>query len=120
MSSTRDLVVNVIGWKPHPDDPSSLAPQFANPVAVRIYTTEGIRPALAWLRLEGGRVIAATALPPALASSLASARLRCFCCTLRELEPRSKIERRRITSIDICVETGCRGDLEDEAEQPVE
>jgi hypothetical protein len=106
MSTTRDLTVNVIGWKPLADEPPELAPQFANPVPVRLYTIDGIRSSIAWLRRDGALIVATTELP----SALATAALRCFCCTLREHDPRTHIERRRITSIDVCVvQTTMRG-----------
>lgn len=103
MQSPLHLVVTVIGWTPRADDPPELAPQFVNPVPVRVYTVDGIRRASAWLRLEGDRVIAATVLPESMLRERMRGAPRCFCCTLREHDPRSGIERRRITSIDLCL-----------------
>ena len=100
MATTLDLVVNVIGWTPRAADPPSLEPQFVNPVAVRVYTRDGVRSAVAWLRLERGSVRATVTVP----ASVTPTRARCFCCTEREYEPRTHIERRRITSIDLVAE----------------
>lgn len=99
MPSPLCLTVNVIGHRPRPEDPPELAPQFVNPVPVRVYTAVGVRSAIAWLRIELGSVVAEIHLPPATEMH----RARCFCCTVREHEPRTHIERRRITSIDLCL-----------------
>ena len=112
MRPTVCLVVDVIGWNPRGDEPRSLKPQFESPVRARIYTTIGIRHALAWLRMDGLRVYATLHLP----GDVKPERMRCFCCTIREYEPRTRLERRRITSVDVVAEM-C---LEHEAEQPVQ
>ena len=101
MPPTIEVIVNVIGWKPRPSDSAALQPQFINPVPARLYLASGVRMTTCWLRLDSGRVVATLAEAPADARS--GSRLRSFCCTEREYEPRTRLARRRITSIDIVV-----------------
>jgi hypothetical protein len=89
------LPVFVIGWKPRPGDPPALQPQFDNPVPARIYVSGGVRLSSAWLRISGAQIVAALDL------DTTAAHPRCFCCTHREYDPVSRLERRRITSVDI-------------------
>jgi hypothetical protein len=99
MSSTVTVVVKVIGWSPHPREPRALQPQFVNPVRVRIYTPTGVRASCAYVRLDGSRVLATVLL----ADQSPTATMRCFCIAEREYEPVTHIERRRITSLDLCL-----------------
>lgn len=112
MATTIRVVVIVIGWNPRSGEPRALRPQFVSPVAARIYTTIGIRHAPAWLRLDGTQIVATVRLPDGLRAD----HVRCFCCTVREYEPKSHLDRRRITSVDLVVASR----LEHISQQPVE